>query len=107
MKTVQDKDGNIIEVADNTPCHASINGALPIMLDAVLDASIFAEMAARDAAHAIEQANYIATLKYKEDRSKAYGSVQDQLDMMYWDGVNGTTTWKTHIATVKATYPKP
>lgn len=54
-----------------------------------------------------EKASYIATLKYKDDRAKMYGSVQDQLDMMYWDGVNGTTTWKTHIATVKATYPKP
>ena len=51
MKQVQDKDGNVIEVADNTPCHAGKNGALPVMLDEVLDADIFADMAARDAAH--------------------------------------------------------
>lgn len=33
MKTVQDKDGNIIEVTDDTMCHAGKNGALPVMLD--------------------------------------------------------------------------
>ena len=36
-----------------------------------------------------------------------YASVGDQLDMQYWDMVNGTTTWKDHIAAVKAKYPKP
>lgn len=36
-----------------------------------------------------------------------YASVQEQLDMQYWDAVNGTTTWKDHISAVKAKYPKP
>jgi hypothetical protein len=36
-----------------------------------------------------------------------YASVGDQLDMMYKDAVNGTTTWKDHVAAVKAKYPKP
>jgi hypothetical protein len=44
---------------------------------------------------------------YKTDRQSAYASIQDQLDMMYWDGVNGTTTWKDHIAQVKSDNPKP
>ena len=44
---------------------------------------------------------------YIQARSKAYGSVQDQLDMQYWDGVNGTTLWADHIAQVKADNPKP
>jgi hypothetical protein len=44
---------------------------------------------------------------YKQARSEAYGSVQDQLDMQYWDGVNGTTLWADHIAQVKADNPKP
>ena len=35
-------------------------------------------------------------------RQAAYASIQDQLDMMYWDNVNGTTTWKDHIAQVKS-----
>ena len=36
-----------------------------------------------------------------------YASIGDQLDMMYQDAINGTTTWKDHIAAVKAKYPKP
>ena len=44
---------------------------------------------------------------YKTARQEAYGSIQDQLDMQYWDGVNGTTLWADHIAQVKADNPKP
>jgi len=42
-----------------------------------------------------------------ENRLEAYGSWQQQLDMQYWDGVNGTTTWADHIAQVKSDNPKP
>ena len=44
---------------------------------------------------------------YIEARQEAYGSIADQLDMQYWDAVNGTTTWKDHVATVKSDNPKP
>ena len=44
---------------------------------------------------------------YIQARQEAYGSVPDQLDMMYWDQVNGTTTWKEYIAKVKSDNPKP
>ena len=44
---------------------------------------------------------------YIRDRQEAYGSIGDQLDMQYWDAVNGTTTWKDHIAKVKSDNPKP
>ena len=49
----------------------------------------------------------LAATKYQRDRELAYASVGDQLDMQYWDAVNGTTTWKDHIAKVKADNPKP
>ena len=44
---------------------------------------------------------------YKSARQEAYGSIADQLDMQYWDAVNGTTTWKDHVAQVKSDNPKP
>lgn len=44
---------------------------------------------------------------YIEARQEAYGSWQQQMDMQYWDSVNGTTTWADHIAQVKADNPKP
>ena len=45
--------------------------------------------------------------EYQRDRAVAYASIQDQLDMQYWDNVNSTTTWKDHIAKVKSDNPKP
>ena len=44
---------------------------------------------------------------YIEARKIAYGPISDQLDMQYWDAVNDTTTWKDHVAQVKADNPKP
>lgn len=44
---------------------------------------------------------------YIQARQEAYGSIADQLDMQYWDLVNGTTNWKDHIAQVKSDNPKP
>ena len=45
--------------------------------------------------------------QYQRDRADAYPSIQDQLDMQYWDSVNGTTTWKDAIAKVKSDNAKP
>ena len=40
-------------------------------------------------------------------RKSAYGSIADQLDMQYKDNINGTTTWKDHVAAVKSANPIP
>ena len=49
-----------------------------------------------------------ANAKYQRDRAeKGYASIADQLDMQYWDSVNGTTIWKDHVAKVKSDFPKP
>ena len=44
---------------------------------------------------------------YIQARQEAYGDLGSQLDMMYWDKVNDTTTWQDHIAKVKSDNPKP
>jgi len=44
--------------------------------------------------------------QYQRDRAKSYPSIQEQLDMQYWDSVNGTTIWADTIATIKQQYPK-
>jgi len=49
------------------------------------------------------QADYDAK-QYQRDR--IYPSLQDQLDMQYWDGINNTTTWKDAITKVKTDNPK-
>jgi hypothetical protein len=44
---------------------------------------------------------------YSYTREREYKSIKEQLDMMYHDQVNGTTTWRDHINTVKTNNPKP
>lgn len=39
-------------------------------------------------------------------RQQAYPSLQEQQDMQYWDGVNGTTVWQDTISAIKTKYPK-
>ena len=44
---------------------------------------------------------------YIRARQEQYLAIPEQLDLIYWDGVNGTTNWADHIAEVKANNPKP
>ena len=66
-----------------------------------------------DSARATLDAEAAATLYQRQRTGEArttdtiYASIGDQLDMQYKDAINGTTTWKDHIAAVKAKYPKP
>ena len=52
------------------------------------------------------QAEYDAK-QYQRDRELAYPPIGDQLDMQYWDKVNGTSTWEDAVAEVKSDFPKP
>jgi hypothetical protein len=44
--------------------------------------------------------------QYQRDRAKAYPSIQEQLDLQYWDKINNTDNWEQAINAVKAQYPK-
>ena len=47
------------------------------------------------------------SIKYQRDRATQYPSIQEQLDMQYWDAVNGTNKWQEAVAKVKTDHPKP
>lgn len=47
-----------------------------------------------------------AYLTSRNTELRQYKPIGEQLDMQYWDKINGTTTWEDHIAEVKAEYPK-
>ena len=49
----------------------------------------------------------VAAKQYIQNRVDAYPSLTDQLDMQYYDLVNGTTVWKDTIQAVKDAHPKP
>jgi hypothetical protein len=44
--------------------------------------------------------------QYQRDRAKEYPSLAEQLDMQYWDKINGTNKWQQAINAVKQKYPK-
>ena len=42
--------------------------------------------------------------QYQRDRAEAYPSIEDQLDLLYHDGLDA---WKEEINKIKSKYPKP
>ena len=69
------------------------NGTIPIAKQTILNKQI--EL----------QAEYEAK-QYQRDRQTQYPSIADQLDMLYWDKVNGTENWLNSIESVKSRFPK-
>tara|TARA_R100001163_G_C5044284_1_gene181796 strand:- start:734 stop:973 length:240 start_codon:yes stop_codon:yes gene_type:complete len=76
------------------------------LVDGILVLMTDEEVAARNAEVATAQAEETAN-DYKVKRAEQYASWQDQMDMQYWDSVNGTTTWRDHVTKVKSDNPKP
>ncbi len=58
------------------------------------------------AAKKTELTNEYNAEQYKRNRAVLYPSWQEQMDLQYWDQVNGTTKWKDAIAKIKADNPK-
>jgi len=52
------------------------------------------------------QADYDAN-QYQRDRAAVYPYIGDQMDMIYHDQVDGTTTFKDAIKAIKDAHPKP
>ena len=52
------------------------------------------------------KSEHIKIETYKDYRAKDYPSIQEQLDMQYWDKINGTNKWQQAINAVKQKYPK-
>lgn len=86
------------EVEAEKPLKKNVNG---VVMD--FDDNDYAQMI-------IDRANYYYDEQengYIRQRSMAYLPIEEQLDMQYWDSVNGTTNWKDHIDEVKTNNPKP
>lgn len=43
----------------------------------------------------------------KQNRSKSYPPIDEQLDMIYWDKINNTNHWINIITEIKQQNPKP
>ena len=87
------KHGYSFSTADDEIIPGSWNG--PELSQVAIDAAVSEYVAHLDA------------VAYREDRRDAYADIGDQLDMQYHDLLDDTTTWRDHVATVKAAHPKP
>jgi len=65
-----------------------------------------AKIVAAEAGVARAAADVARVKTHTEARFLEYPFVFDQLDMIYWDGINGTTIWADTIAAIKAAHPK-
>lgn len=43
---------------------------------------------------------------YSIKRQEEYPRIEEQLDIIYWDKINGTNNWETLITEIKTKYPK-
>ena len=87
---------NVVQIVDDT-AYENVDGKL---VQVTLDTDAVAAEEAR------MLAAYNAT-EYQRKRVEEYPSIGDQLDMLYKDQVNGTTTFRDHVAAVKAANPAP
>ena len=93
----------IYSTAENTVISAECDGQF-VSVPVVVGNSHYDEIVEQG----LDIAAYVAPEKsWDAKRKDAYGSTGDQLDMQYHDAVDGTTTWKDHVAAVKAAHPKP
>lgn len=49
---------------------------------------------------------YSASMYSRRRLQEGYKSIEEQLDMLYWDKKNDTDNWKQHIEEVKSKWPK-
>jgi len=87
-----------IEYNDGTP-----NATITDISSFDFEAKHATEKQAIADAEAKDEADIIANMTYADKRSAEYPSIEDQLDDIYHNGVDG---WKTTIKTVKDKYPK-
>jgi len=100
MKTAIDLNGSPTQVEDNVPV-VTRNGVHHLLTekDKLEQQQRAADWEAKKAENA--KTNYL------KERAREYPSTREQLDMMYNDKINGTTTWADALTAVKKKHPKP
>ena len=96
-------DANVFVKADGTEISRD---KLVEVLNELLQNRVDENLGPHDEAYIVDLDTLVGT-GYFEARKKAYASAESQLEMQYDDLIDSTTTWKDHVAAVKAKYPKP
>ena len=86
-------NAQVIITGENIDTIQWLNGTLPIPSNEIL-------------AKQQELIKEYNAKQYQRDRAKEYPSIQEQLDLQYWDKINNTNKWEEAINAVKNKYPK-
>ena len=97
MKEVIGLSGDIIRVPIGTPVK-TINGKHYLLTEKDKE-----EQRKKEADYKVAQEFYVANELYKDQRRRAYPSVEEQLDLMH----KSRSDWRKIISDIKAKYPKP
>ena len=91
-------------ISDNLILSSELNISFPIN-PANSDYQQFIQDVAEQGIGIVEGPDVVQP-SYAELRASEYPSREEQLDMMYWDKINGTTTWEDTIQAIKDRHPK-
>ena len=61
----------------------------------------------KEVTHLAKREDYLLNHKFKDDRKKAYGTWEEQMERLYKDQKNGTSTFKDHQDMVRGTIKDP
>ena len=74
-----------------------------IQIDKVIQTAIIREKTKEE----LDAEILAAATKYIRQREEAHIPIGDQLSMMYWDKINGTTKWQDYVTAIRKEFPKP
>ena len=101
-ETKKEADDHILRVKDSFPNAFVVDKPEPYVFD-YMTVNVGAKTITFDKARWDSDQAVIASTQYQRDRAEAYPSIQDQLDDLYHNGIDG---WKATIKITKDKYPK-
>jgi hypothetical protein len=118
MKTViqLNDDGYVIghSIADESPLEPGtyliprncVDANLPNIPDGKNAKWTGSEFILEDIPVIVEDTIETTILTSEQKRAIEYPNIVDQLDMIYWDKINGTSNWVNSIQSIKDKFPK-
>lgn len=101
-ETKQEADDHILRVKDNFPNAFVVDKPEPYVFD-YMTVNVGAKTITFDKVRWDNDQKAITSTQYQRDRALDYPSIQDQLDDLYHNGIDG---WKATIKTTKDKFPK-
>lgn len=81
--------------------------SFPCLINTITKEYFYGFTTQEELSNMLDQRNFeISNNEYIKNRKNSYKTIEEQLDMIYWDKVNNTSIWEDHITQVKTDNPK-